>query len=267
MNERKISPKALEIIRNSFDADTYGDMLETLTDVSAYSKADFFLRQFITENPDMKKLKEKVKLLSEHSDPVLLTGPTGTGKELLANALHGERTGACIPINCAGLPEHLVESELFGHIKGAFTDARVEKKGIFSEAKRGTVFMDEIGDLPLFTQSKLLRAIQEKKIRPVGSNQEVPIFCRFVFATHRNLVEMVEKETFRADLYYRISTIQLETTALKQRLEDVRPILRSLDKEGKLPADIINKIVELPLPGNVRSLQQMVRRYCLFKEL
>ncbi len=227
---------------------------------------EVWLSKFITNNFKMLELKEHVRKLAPLDDPILIYGETGTGKELLAHALHSERKGKFVAINCAGLPENLVESELFGHDKGSFTGADRPKTGLMEEAKDGTIFLDEIGDLALSMQAKLLRAIQEKKIRKVGSNEERPINCRIISATHRDLEMWVEYDRFREDLFYRISTFILRPSSLKQRSGDISRILEFLDKEECEIDDyeeFASRIDVNRLRGNVRQLQQIYRRYII----
>lgn len=237
------------------------------------------LKKFITTYPELNRVKDDVKKLSVVDDPVLIVGPTGTGKEILARALHGDRKpergtikSNFVAINCAGLPEHLIESELFGHTKGAFTGATNDKVGLLQTAWGGTVFLDEVGELPMSAQAKLLRAIQEKEIRRVGDSEVAQINCRFVCATHREIKDaMIPAGLFREDLYYRIACHVLRTKPLSERVGDIEPLLTEiirLDK-GKINYPIQNisefaeglKNVRGKLTGNVRQLQNIVRSY------
>lgn len=227
---------------------------------------DAWLRRFITADTLMLELKDETRKLATEDDEVLITGETGTGKELLARALHGERTGKFVAINCAGLPKELIESELFGHEKGAFTGAINSKTGLMSVAKDGTLFLDEIGEMPVDVQGKLLRALQEKIIRKVGSNTSETINCRVVSATNRNLSEMCDTKHFRVDLYARLGVFELHTTPLRNRLCDVLPILQSLDG-GKELSEKFNGWNTLTYPFNIRSLQAMCRRYKVLGKL
>lgn len=229
------------------------------------SVTETWLDKFITVHPAMIRVKDTVRKLALLDDCVLITGKTGTGKELLANALHANRVGKFVAINCAGMPENLLEDELFGHIKGAFTGAFNDKVGLLRYADRGTIFLDEIGDMPLVLQSKLLRAIQEKKVRRVGGRDDEPISCRFIGATHRNILEYVTAEKFREDLYYRLSTFELETLPLELRMGDIEPIVKSLC--ANIPNEVIEKITSKHLAGNVRSLQRIIRRYIVLGEI
>jgi transcriptional regulator with PAS, ATPase and Fis domain len=230
-----------------------------LVKVGADTKA--WLNKFITQDPDMLLLKQQIESLAMHKDTVLIVGETGTGKELLSRALHGEKSGPFVALNCAGMPEHLIESELFGHVAGAFTDAKFTKTGLMREANNGTLFLDEIGDLSYNLQAKFLRAIQEMSVRPVGSNKELEITCRIVCATHHNLAELVKQSKFRLDLFARISTFELHTKPIRDRIEDVPLIVKTEDKHEKTLAAFNPIYKSLQYPCNVRSIQQYVRRY------
>lgn len=219
------------------------------------------LDKFVTVDPSMMEMKRRVQLLQAEDDSVLIVGPTGTGKELIARALHGSRIGKFVPVNCTALPSELLESELFGHKKGAFTGALEDRVGKFRAAWKGTLFLDEIGDMPLDMQAKLLRVLQEKVVVPLGTDKEEEVTCRVVCATNKTLDELLNKIHFREDLYYRLAVFTLRTTSLKERPEDVRHIVDYLGGE-KMPDDLIG------LPhGNVRSLQAQVRRWQVFGEV
>ncbi len=218
------------------------------------------LAGFVTVHPEMLRLKDKVQLLQCEPDPVLIVGPTGTGKEIIARALHGSRTGKFVAVNCTALPSELLESELFGHVKGAFTGALDDRVGKFRAAFGGTLFLDEIGDMPIDMQAKLLRVLQEKKVCPLGTDKEVEINCRVVCATNRGVDELLNKVHFREDLYHRLAIFTLQTTALLDRMDDVRHIVDHLGGD-KIPDEKI-----LVTSGNVRSLQAQVRRWQVFGE-
>jgi DNA-binding NtrC family response regulator len=215
----------------------------------------------------MRRLHDLIKRVSHTDVPVLITGESGTGKELVARALHqrGPRSRApFIAINCAAVPESLLESELFGHAKGAFTDARSERVGLFAQAEGGTLFLDEIGELPLNLQPKLLRALQERTVRPVGANAEVAFDVRIVAATNRDLETEVAEGRFREDLYYRIHVLEIATPPLRMCGSDVLALAQRLIAQyalaqqrsitGMLPA-VAEKLLAYPWPGNVRELQ------------
>ena len=203
---------------------------------------------------------------------VLITGESGTGKELFARALHGRsrrRGGPFVAVNCAAIPEPLLESELFGHVKGAFTDARSGRRGLFQQAHGGTLFLDEIAELPLAMQPKLLRALQEKKIRPVGGDQEEPFDARLITATNRDLEREVEHARFREDLFYRINVVRVEVPPLRQRDRDVLLIAQhfvsrvaaELDKRVTgLSTAAAARLLGYHWPGNVRELENCMER-------
>ncbi len=203
---------------------------------------------------------------------VLISGESGTGKELVARAIHYQgirKDKPFIPINCGAIPENLVESELFGHKRGAFTGAVENKKGLFLEADGGTIFLDEVSELPLQTQVKLLRTIQDKKIKPIGDSVEYPADVRIISATNKNLKELVKDSGFREDLFYRLNVIQIEIKPLRERKEDILPLARRfLDKYsrefGKGIKDFSQEAVDMLkgyyYPGNVRELENIVER-------
>lgn len=224
-----------------------------------------YLSRFLTKDPLMEKVKNKTMRLSslDMTDPVLIKGESGTGKELIAHALHGDRTGNFVGINCTSLPSELLESELFGHVKGAFTGAYCDKTGKFEYAMNGTLFLDEIGDMPVLMQAKLLRVLQERVITKLGDNKEIPINVRIVSATNRL---DIGANGFRKDLFYRLATFELYLTPIRERPDDIELIIKSLDKDNKLPIDLREKLKNHPLPGNVRQLQSIVKRYQIFAE-
>ena len=234
----------------------------------ALEAQDRWLLDFRTVNPQMIEIKDYVRKIADVPDPCMIIGESGTGKELLANALHGKRPkDTFLAINCAGIPEQLIETELFGHVRGAFTGAIKDKVGLLEEARNGTVFLDEIGEMAVGVQAKLLRAVQCMKVKRVGDNVERAINCRFVCATNKSVNQT---ELFRSDLYYRLSTFELKTSPLRSRLEDVLPIISALLKcsEKNIPLvwhQAVDSMKNMPLdnlmPGNVRQLQKLVRRY------
>lgn len=229
----------------------------------ALEGTELWLKKFITEDSDTLKMKDDVRKLAKVHDEVLIMGDTGTGKEVIARAMIANRAGSFIVANCAGFPEQLIESELFGYMKGSFTGAEGQRQGMFAAASGGVMFLDEVGELPLSVQAKLLRAIQEKKIRRVGAKDEEAISCKFVFATHRNLKEMVAKQLFREDLYARISTFELHIKPLSERDCDIPAIIESLPGGKKFLDEVRRKelLHKLDLSYNVRSLQQYVKRF------
>lgn len=226
----------------------------------------------ICGSQQMQSLLSQAKLVAESDASVLIQGESGTGKELLAQAIHlasprHEKT--FVAINCAALPEALLESELFGHSKGAFTGALRDHQGLIQNAQGGTLFLDEIGDMPLAIQAKLLRALQERVVRPVGSTNDIAIDVRVICATHKNLIEEMQANRFREDLYYRINVVSLEIPPLQARREDI-PLLASyfMEKLSKkhqrningFAPEALELILTAPWPGNVRQLQNIIEQ-------
>jgi DNA-binding NtrC family response regulator len=204
--------------------------------------------------------------------PVLIQGETGTGKELFARALHAESPRAkapFVPVNCASIPATLFESEVFGHVKGAFTGADRNHPGLVREAEGGTLFLDEIGELALDLQPKLLRMLQERRMRPVGSGQDVDIDVRIVAATNRDLRTRTLEGAFREDLYFRLAVIEIRVPPLRERLEDLPILVRSLlartDRpDAKVSSRAMERLVAYAWPGNVRELENELRRAVVF---
>lgn len=228
--------------------------------------------EIITRSPDMEAILAKARLVAASDASVMIFGESGTGKELLARAIHRASARAGQPfvaVNCGAIPEQLLESELFGHTKGAFTGAASDYKGLFQAAGRGTVFLDEIGDMPLPLQVKLLRVLQEKEVRPIGSTQSVKVDVRIISATHRNLEEAIKAGSFREDLYYRLHVVALSLPPLSQRREDI-PVLAThflktlasrYDKAlNGFAQDALEVLVKHSWPGNVRELYNVVEQ-------
>jgi len=223
-------------------------------------------------SPAMKKIHGLLRRIVDTDSSVLITGESGTGKEVVAKALHtrGPRSdGPFVAVNCAAMPETLLESELFGHARGAFTDARQTRSGLFVDANGGTLLLDEIGDLPLALQPKLLRALQERRVRPVGSSSEIPFDARLIATTNRDLESAVEDGRFREDLYFRINVIHVDLPPLRARSTDAlllaQHFLRHYAREsGKkiagLSPDAAQRILDYSWPGNVRELQNCIER-------
>jgi len=231
---------------------------------SAFTAGELWLRKFITVDDETKEMLSDVAKMANSPHEVLIIGETGTGKELIAKAMIGNREGSIKSINCAGLPRELMEAELFGYKSGSFTGAsNRDRDGLMTMANDGLLFMDEIGELPLDMQAKLLRAIQDKTIRKVGATNEERINCKFVFATNRDISDMVEKGTFRKDLYARISTLEIHIKPLRERKCDIIPILKSLEGGEafiqKFHKELEDGLIDISL--NVRSLQQHTIRY------
>ena len=227
-------------------------------------------RDIISKSPAMEELLSRALLVADTDSTVLIRGESGTGKELLAIAIHrasSRKDGAFVPVNCAAIPEALLESELFGHAKGSFTGASKKHFGLFQSAHKGTLFLDEIGDMPQHLQVKLLRVLQEKQVRPVGSTTPVPVDVRIISATHRNLEEAIEYKQFREDLFYRLNVVNLELPPLHERKEDI-PVLAEyfvqiLSGENKklvkrITPESMRILVDAAWPGNVRQLYNVV---------
>lgn len=229
-------------------------------------------REIITRNPVMEDMLTKARLVAESDASVFIYGESGTGKELLAQAIHRaspRRDRPFVAINCGAIPEQLLESELFGHVKGSFTGATRDHKGLFLTADKGTIFLDEIGDMPITLQVKLLRVLQEKQVRPVGSTQSFDVDVRVISATHRNIEAEMAAGNFREDLYYRLNVVALQLPPLSERREDI-PVLAKhfltllADKYKKSMAgfgpEAIEALVSAAWPGNIRQLYNVVEQ-------
>jgi two-component system NtrC family response regulator len=220
----------------------------------------------VGESEPMQRLRRRIEVLAATDLPVLVAGETGTGKELVALALHRQsgRRGAFVPLNCGSIPKDLVESELFGHERGAFTGATARRAGVFQEADGGTLFLDEIGELPPALQPRLLRALESGVVRPVGCDREVAVDVRVVAATHVDLQAAVAAGRFREDLYYRLAAAVLATPPLRARAADVallcRHILDELPGHCRITERAVERLAAHRWPGNVRELKNVLRR-------
>lgn len=224
------------------------------------------------ESAAMQKLYDQLAQVADTEANVLITGESGTGKELVAKALHNRsrrRDKPFVAVNCAALPDTLLESELFGHVKGAFTDARAERKGLFLQAEGGTLLLDEIGEMPLPMQAKLLRALEDSKVRPLGAEREVSFDVRILAATNRDLETAIEENRFRQDLFFRVNVIQLSVPPLRSRGIDVLLLAqhfiqsfaaRSQKEVGGISAPVAEKLLAYSWPGNVRELRNAIER-------
>ena len=220
----------------------------------------------------IEETRKKIKKLSRSQAPVYIHGESGVGKELVAKLIHEHGPRAdhnFVPVNCGAIPSELMESEFFGHKKGSFTGATTDKQGLFQAADGGTLFLDEVADLPVAMQVKLLRAIQEKAIRPVGSQQEIPVNVRILSATHKDLEKLTKTAEFRQDLYYRINVIELKVPSLRERPEDIpvlaKYFLQNIAHEWqteipKLDSDSLKALNHYSFPGNVRELENILER-------
>ena len=219
----------------------------------------------VGESPQICQIRRHIDRLSRSRSPVLLLGESGTGKEVVARAIHdGSGIGSFIPIDCGSLVGPLMESELFGHAKGAFTGASDAKRGLIELADGGTAFFDEIGDLPLDMQVKLLRLLQEREFRPVGSLTTRKVEIRVIAATHRDLAADVERKTFRQDLFYRLNVVTLRLPPLRERQTDIPLLagrfLERLASKYQVTSECMDALVSYPWPGNVRELQNCIER-------
>ena len=227
------------------------------------------LLMLIGDSPSMQQVRAMIEKVARSQAPVYISGESGSGKELAARLIHARSArsdASFVPVNCGAIPENLMESEFFGYRKGAFTGADSDRDGFFHAATGGTLFLDEVADLPLAMQVKLLRVIQEKRVRKVGSVAEEPVDVRIICATHKNLRECVDKGSFRQDLYYRLNVIELRMPSLRERPEDIKPLVESIlaRQSGEVCAGLSPaalKALELyRFPGNVRELENILER-------
>jgi two-component system response regulator GlrR len=248
------------------------DILAQAVHQSHVPSKDEWRADIITRSKVMEQVLDQAYRVAQRDVSVLITGASGTGKEMLAKAIHKaspRAKGHFVAINCGALPEHLLESELFGHTKGAFTGAVTEHLGLFREADGGTLFLDEIGDMPMPLQVKLLRALQERQIRPVGSTKTIPIDVRVLSATHRDLKQAMQEQSFREDLYYRLNVVNLQLPTLRERAEDIPLLARHVlqqnaERHGvqvnRFSEDAMQALVTAQWPGNVRQLVNVVEQ-------
>ena len=235
-------------------------------------RKEYSFHKIVGKSKAMREVFGLIRRVSDSPSNVLVTGESGTGKELVAKAIHynSDRQNApFVPVNCAAIPDTLLESELFGHVRGAFTDAKTDKPGLFEEAQNGTLFLDEISEFPLLLQAKLLRAIQEREVRRVGAARSVIVNVRIIAATNLTLADEVKAKRFREDLYYRLNVIELRLPPLRERREDI-PLLvdaflhKCREASGKDVQGISEPALELLIdyqwPGNVRELENVVER-------
>ena len=242
------------------------------------SAADASLQRLVGNSPAIRQVRDRIVKVARSMAPVLICGESGTGKELTAQALHASShrgSGPLVAVNCSAIPENLLETEFFGVKKGAYTGANADREGYFQAARGGTLFLDEIGDLPLSMQSKLLRAIQERCVRPVGGTLEESVDVRIISATHRNLAREVQEGRFRQDLYYRLNVIEIDIPPLRERREDLpalcEALLARIAQESGLPVPrltpaMLGQLARHPLPGNVRELENLLHRAVALSE-
>lgn len=263
-------------VRNGLETSRLRD---TLHRVQSYQKKRFSFDMIVAESPQMRELLQVIQRVAEsEASCVVLQGESGVGKDLVAKAIHYQSRRADFPyvaINCAAIPETLMETELFGHEKGAFTDARMQKKGVFELADGGTILLDEIGDLPLGLQAKLLRVIEEQQFRRVGGVRNINVDVRIIASSNRDLEEEVKQGRFRADLFYRLSVVQISIPPLRERKEDILVIADHLIKNFnvKMKRNILGLapetkklFLEYSWPGNVRELRNTIEHAMIFEE-
>ena len=264
---------AFGFLTKPIEKDELMSLVERALKVSGSVEVDEdWASEIITRNQAMKEVMQQAKMVAATDARVLITGESGTGKELLAQAIHrasDRRNKPFVAINCSAMAENLLESELFGHEKGAFTGATRSHDGLFRSAEGGTLMLDEIGDMPMRLQVKLLRVLQESQIRPVGSTQAVQIDVRVISATHRDLQELMSQGTFREDLYYRLNVVNIKLPTMDDRREDIpllvahflQEIAGDSDQERKVYApEAVEMLVTAEWPGNVRQLFNVVRQ-------
>ncbi len=239
---------------------------------------DFAFSNIVGNSQAMQEVFTLIRRVAKTKSTVIIYGKSGTGKELVAKALHynsPRRDKPFVPFNCAAIPETLLETELFGHAKGAFTDAKYAKRGLFVEADGGTLFLDEIGDMPVTIQTKLLRAIQEREIRPVGATKDVKVDVRLIAATHHDLQKLVKEGKIREDLYFRLNVVPIRLPELKDRGQDIPLLARHFLKKHaaennrkvpKISKEAMHVLMEYSWPGNVRELENVLERAIVFTE-
>jgi transcriptional regulator with PAS, ATPase and Fis domain len=224
--------------------------------------------ELVGKSFEMRRVYAALERIAQSSSTLLVQGETGTGKDVVARSVHAASSraaGPFVPVDCGAIPENLFESELFGHVRGAFTGALSNRAGAFEEAHGGTLFLDEIGEMPLAMQAKLLRAIETRRVRPVGAPKELDVDVRIVCATNRTLAEMVNEGTFREDLYYRLAVVDVTLPPLRARREDIPALAQHLyakvsGKNDALPSSFVASLSSRAWPGNVRELRNAIER-------
>ncbi|ESB95309.1 response regulator GlrR [Salmonella enterica subsp. enterica serovar Agona str. ATCC BAA-707] len=254
------------------DRDALYKAIDEALEQSAPATDDSWRNAIVTRSPLMLRLLEQARMVAQSDVSVLINGQSGTGKEIFAQAIHNASSRSNKPfvaINCGALPEQLLESELFGHARGAFTGAVSNREGLFQAAEGGTLFLDEIGDMPAPLQVKLLRVLQERKVRPLGSNRDIDIDVRIISATHRDLPKAMARGEFREDLYYRLNVVSLKIPALAERTEDIpllaNHLLRQSAQRHKpfvraFSTDAMKRLMTASWPGNVRQLVNVIEQ-------
>ncbi len=267
---------AFDFINKPFDLKNLRALIENAIAVKQEYEPDN--KNIIGMSDAIKQLQKKIHQVSRSQAPIFINGESGSGKELVARAIHSSsarKSQPFIAINCGAIPKELMESEFFGHQKGSFTGAHQDKQGLFQAANGGTLLLDEIADLPLDMQVKLLRVIQEKCIRPIGTQLEIPVDIRLISATHQNLLEKVNEGAFRNDLFYRVNVIDIHVPPLRDRLDDVALlstfILGKISQQNnahnhKITASALQLLETYRYPGNIRELENILERACALSE-
>ncbi len=268
---RALKQGAFDFISKPIDLPSLRDIVSValkLNDTSSAMQSDLI----VGESPMVQTMRQKIAKLSRSQAPIYISGASGTGKELVAKIIHqsgARREGPFIPVNCGAIPQELMESEFFGHLKGSFSGATHDKQGFFQAANKGTLFLDEVADLPLAMQVKLLRAIQEKAVRPVGSTTEISVDVRILCATHKDLHHLVQQNLFRQDLFYRLNVIELTVPTLRERLTDIplltHHILAKIAQTNNqavptIEEDALKALMLYSFPGNIRELENILER-------
>lgn len=264
---------AFDFISKPVDLSVLRGLVESSLKLNPSQESSSSSNTIIGESDEIKHLNKQLSKLARSQAPIFIHGESGTGKELAAKQIHLQSSRAdqaFIPVNCGAIPSELMESELFGHLKGSFTGATTDKIGLFMSANSGTLFLDEVAELPLHMQVKLLRALQEKSIKPVGSHSEINIDVRILSASHQDLNQLVQAGQFRQDLYYRINVIELEIPSLKERKTDIPLLIQyfiqkisdrmQLKNSFFFSEKAIKKLCEYSFPGNIRELENMIER-------
>ncbi len=253
----------------------YKEALAENQNLKSRLKTQYRFDNIVAESPSMRAVCEMIERVAPTDTTVLIYGESGTGKELVAKAIHAHsrrKSMKFLAVNCAALPEPLLESEMFGYVKGAFTGAICTRKGLFEAAGDGTIFLDEIGSMPLAIQSKLLRVLQEKEIRRVGGNENIPVQARVLAATNSPLEQLMKQGLFREDLYYRLSVINITIEPIRNRPEDIIPlachVLRAEIPQGREPPELDPAVIDIlrnySWPGNVRELENAIKHALTF---
>ncbi|OGT20781.1 MAG: sigma-54-dependent Fis family transcriptional regulator [Gammaproteobacteria bacterium RBG_16_57_12] len=264
---------AFDFVSKPIDLGLLRKLVNSALQLKQFPESDRRSRHILLgDSPAMQATRSMVAKVARSQAPVYISGESGTGKELVARLIHEKGPHPdqpFVPVNCGAIPTELMESEFFGHKKGSFTGAVSDKAGLFHAAHGGTLFLDEVADLPLHMQVKLLRAIQEKAVRPVGEQKEIPIDVRILAATHKNLAPLVEEGRFRQDLYYRLNVIELKVPALRERAEDI-PLLtghiltrlaqQAGTRQPAISREALATLQHYPFPGNVRELENILER-------